>query len=149
MAKKKKIIYEQQVAALPIVTGIDGKPQVVLVTSRETGRWVIPKGWTMRGRKDHEAAAVEAFEEAGVTGKVEKRPLGTYEYVKVMPKGQDDIDVRVTVYLLDVDHVLGKWPELKERTRDMVSTIEAAERVDEDGLRQIIRDLNKDIKLTA
>ena len=66
-----------QVAALP-VKGKPGKYRVLLVTSRETRRWIIPKGWPMKGRKDHEAAAQEALEEAGVTGHVHKHPMGAY-----------------------------------------------------------------------
>lgn len=149
MAKKKKKIFADQVAALPIKAGIDGKPQIVLVTSRETGRWVIPKGWPMRNRKNHDAAAIEAYEEAGVVGKVNKHPLGTFDYVKVMPKGRDDVDCRVAVYLLDVEKLLGKWPEAKERTRDFCSPVEAAERVDEVGLKAIILNFASEYQLTA
>ena len=71
-----------QVAALPLRTGSDGTLQVLLVTSRETRRWVIPKGWPMKGLKPYEAAAQEALEEAGLKGHVEEKPVGTYTYFK-------------------------------------------------------------------
>lgn len=148
MAKKKKT-WQPQVAALPVRTGFDGKTQVLVITSRETGRWVLPKGWPMEGRKDPHAALIEAFEEAGVKGKVSKHASGTYDYVKVMPKGKADIDVRVTVYLMDVTDELKRWPERDERTRDWVSAIEAADRVDEPELKKIILSLSKPQKLAS
>ena len=61
-----------QVAALPLTIGEDGVTRVLLLTSRETRRWVIPKGWPMKGCKPYEAAAQEALEEAGVTGQAKK-----------------------------------------------------------------------------
>lgn len=149
MPKNKKQKIANQVAALPIKTGIDGKPQIILVTSRETGRWVIPKGWPMRNRKDHAAAAIEAYEEAGVVGKPDKKPLGTFDYIKVMPKGREDVQCRVSVYLLNVDRLLPKWPESKERVRDFCSPVVAAERVDEPELKAIILGLADAFKLTG
>jgi 8-oxo-dGTP pyrophosphatase MutT (NUDIX family) len=72
----------QQVAALPVVVGDDGIARVLLLTSRKTKRWVIPKGWPMKGLKPHEAAAQEAFEEAGLSGKIGKKRIGRYTYFK-------------------------------------------------------------------
>ncbi|HEX2018774.1 MAG TPA: NUDIX hydrolase, partial [Aurantimonas sp.] len=76
-----KIKRRKQFAALPFRTDADGV-EVLLVTSRDTGRWVIPKGWPMKNRRPHRAAAIEAFEEAGVVGKASKVPMGTYDYDK-------------------------------------------------------------------
>ena len=70
-----------QVAALPFRIK-DGKIEVLLVTSRETKRWLIPKGWPMKGKKPHKAAAQEAEEEAGVKGEIKNKPLGSYDYWK-------------------------------------------------------------------
>ncbi len=128
-----------QVAALP-VKGKPGKYRVLLVTSRETRRWIIPKGWPMKGRKDHEAAALEALEEAGVTGHVHKHPMGAYTYKKRLAAGTEG--VRVMVYLLEVEKESGKWLEKDQRQREWVSTSEAAERVDEPGLSAIIKQLD-------
>src|SRR5690606_20329418 len=71
----------RQVAALPFRIK-DGKVEVLLVTSRETKRWLIPKGWLMKGKKPHKAAAQEAVEEAGVKGEIESESLGHYDYWK-------------------------------------------------------------------
>ena len=131
--------YEAQVAALP-VRGKPGSYRVLLVTSRETRRWIIPKGWPMKGRKDYEAAAQEALEEAGVTGRVHKHPMGAYTYEKRAAQGVEHI--RVAVYLLEVEKESRKWPEQSERQREWFSTKAAAERVDEPGLTSIIERLD-------
>src|SRR5690606_23483459 len=75
----------RQVAALPWRRGGDGL-EVLLITSRETGRWVVPKGGRMPGRTDAEAAAEEAVEEAGVTGRVVESPCGTFRYLKILKR---------------------------------------------------------------
>ncbi len=75
-----------QYAALPHRGG--AQPEILLVTSRETGRWVIPKGWPMKGKSGSEAAAREAFEEAGVVGEIAPEPLGAYGYVKFLKSGE-------------------------------------------------------------
>src|SRR3954453_14878196 len=99
-----------QTGALPWRLGPNKRIEVLLVTSRRSGRWTIPKGWPMPGKTLAEAAAQEAFEEAGVSGTVGPRPLGTFRHVKQ----QDvigDIEVNIVVHPLWVDHELPKWPE--------------------------------------
>ena len=83
---KSKIRDHVQFAALPFQYGEDGRLRVMLLTSRETRRWVIPKGWPIHGRKPSEVAAQEAFEEAGLLGTiVGKRPIGSYHYGSSYP----------------------------------------------------------------
>jgi 8-oxo-dGTP pyrophosphatase MutT (NUDIX family) len=128
----------RQVGALP-VRWTSGALRVLLITSRGTGRWVIPKGWPVAGRKDHEAAAQEAEEEAGVVGRIRKRPLGRYIYRKRQP---DRIDLcEVTVYPLVVKRQMSHWPEMEQRACGWFSLEDAAIRVDEPELRKIIRGL--------
>ena len=124
-----------QYAALPFRL----KPQreVMLVSSRETKRWVIPKGWPMKGRKPYAAAAQEALEEAGLVGKVEKAPLGSYSYVKKMRNGAG-ILCRVDVYALQVQRQLKKWPEREERITRWFPIEQAAEAVREPELAKLI-----------
>src|SRR3954470_23354950 len=76
-----------QYAALPYRRRADGAMEILLVTSRETKRWVIPKGWPIKGRRPHVAAAREALEEAGLVGRVDKEPIGTYRYNKRLKNG--------------------------------------------------------------
>ena len=128
-----------QVGALP-VRGKPGTYEVLLVTSRETRRWIIPKGWPMKGKKDCNAAAQEAFEEAGVAGRVHTHPMGAYTYEKHREGGSEA--VRVMVYLLEVQQETEDWPERAERKREWMSAAKAAKSVDEAGLAEIITRLN-------
>ncbi len=127
--------YRAQVAALPIRRGANGT-EVLLVTSRESHRWIIPKGWPEKGLKDHEAAAREALEEAGVVGKVRKRPLGAYTYDKRHETGVEPC--RVMVYVLEVETLLLTWRERDERKRQWFEAADAAELVSEPGLASMI-----------
>jgi 8-oxo-dGTP pyrophosphatase MutT (NUDIX family) len=132
--------FRAQVAALPVRRGKAGTWQVLLITSRDTGRWIIPKGWPMKGRKDHQAAAREAHEEAGVVGKVHKHPVGGYSSQKRFADRTEPC--RVLVYRLDVEKQLENWPEKGERSAAWVDVADAASRVIEPGLAAIIRRLN-------
>jgi 8-oxo-dGTP pyrophosphatase MutT (NUDIX family) len=127
----------RQVAALPYVKQKDGL-QVLLVTSRETGRLVLPKGWTEKGMKDAAAAALEAFEEAGVKGSVSSRPIGSYNYTKIIGPGFALV-CSVNVYPLEVKKQLKAWPEKSQRARLWLSPSEAANRVAEPALAEILR----------
>ncbi|NGM35615.1 NUDIX hydrolase [Methylobacterium sp. DB0501] len=128
----------RQVAVLPVRAGPDGALQVMLITSRETRRWVVPKGWPMKGLKNYEAAAREAYEEAGLIGRVGRRALGSYFYHKRL-KSRDMVLCQVQVFRLDVRKQLKTWPEQSEREGRWFSVPEAAEAVTEAGLAALIR----------
>lgn len=125
-----------QYAALPWRRGEAGV-EVLLITSRETRRWVIPKGWPMKGRKPFEAAAQEAFEEAGVIGVVKARKAGAYRYAKRLKNGKLRL-VHVNVYPLKVREERDRWPEMAEREKKWVAPAEAAAMVDEPELQALI-----------
>ena len=111
----------------------------MLLTSRETSRWVIPKGWPMPGRKPHQVAMREAFEEAGLIGKmVSKQPFGSYHYTKLLSPGQQML-CEVLVFLFQVERQLEDWPEKSQRETRWFEPREAAALVDEGGLGEIIR----------
>jgi 8-oxo-dGTP pyrophosphatase MutT (NUDIX family) len=112
------------------------KVQFCLVTSRRSGRWIVPKGWPMNGQTPMDAAATEAFEEAGVRGKIEHRPIGVFSYYKVHSK--NELPCIAVVYPLKVKKVLRTWPEHKERNRKWLSRKKAAALVDNAELSQII-----------
>ncbi|OCX59850.1 NUDIX hydrolase [Thioclava sp. SK-1] len=130
---------EMQVAAV-CLRQHNGEKQVLLITSRGTGRWVIPKGWPMRGRSLSGAAEQESWEEAGVKGKITTKACGTYTYDKVLESGLA-IPVEVKVFKLDVKAVHDDFPEAQERTREWFAPKHAAEKVDEPGLQKLIRSL--------
>jgi 8-oxo-dGTP pyrophosphatase MutT (NUDIX family) len=125
-----------QYAALPF--RLTPQREVMLVSSRETKRWVIPKGWPMKGRKPHAAAAQEALEEAGVVGKIEKVSLGSYHYIKLMRNGAG-ILCRVDVFPLEVERQRKNWPEREERITRWFPIDEAADAVREPELAKLIR----------
>ncbi len=132
----------RQFAALPYRQSKSGNIEVLLVTSRETRRWIIPKGWPISGVKPHDLAALEAMEEAGVTGEVENEPIGTYRYEK---KRSDGTIVMCTVdtFALKVEERMPTWPEQDERERKWFSLDEAAQKVQEPDLRALIKKLER------
>jgi 8-oxo-dGTP pyrophosphatase MutT (NUDIX family) len=112
--------------------------QVLLITSRETGRWVIPKGWPMAGLTPSEAALREAWEEAGVQGRIQDRALGEYLYDKV---ASPVLTTRcaVAVFPLQVQALKRTFPEAKQRRRRWFSASKAAQLVAEPDLAQLLR----------
>jgi 8-oxo-dGTP pyrophosphatase MutT (NUDIX family) len=128
-----------QVSALPLQRDEQGNLRVLLITSRETRRWIIPKGWPMKGLDDSEAAAREALEEAGVTGRVRRKPIGTYQYWK---RGVASFELcEVKVYPLEVERQLETWREKGQREARWFSPEDAADLVEEPGLRALIATL--------
>jgi 8-oxo-dGTP pyrophosphatase MutT (NUDIX family) len=136
---RSEVDVVKQIGAIPYRCDDQGNLQVLLVTSRETGRWVIPKGWPMKGRSDCKAASKEANEEAGVKGSVGRKPIGVYEYFKRVREGFELIEV--TVFPLRVDEQLAKWPEMTERKRRWFSIEEAQRTVMEPGLQSLLGSL--------
>lgn len=132
-----------QYAALPIGWTNKGKPRVLLITSRQTRRWVMPKGWPMTGKKPWRAAEIEAMEEAGVLGSVSKVPLGLYEYRKLLDDGEK-VTCQVTLYPLVVERLLKRWPERDERRRMWFSPKGAAKAVNEKSLKRLLLSLKDD-----
>jgi 8-oxo-dGTP pyrophosphatase MutT (NUDIX family) len=126
-----------QYAALPWRKRDDGAVEMLLITSRESRRWVIPKGWPMKDKAPEAAAAQEAYEEAGVIGKSVRKSLGVYHYDKRLRSGRSQ-HVRVMVYPLEVREARDIWPEMAERDRLWSSPAEAAGLVDEPELRALL-----------
>src|SRR3954451_11012453 len=125
----------QQIGALPFRFD-DGRLRVMLITSRESRRWVIPKGWPMRGLKPHRAAEREAYEEAGLEGRIGKTAVGVYAYQKRLPNGPV-VPCEVSVFPLQVIRQRKRWPEMGQRDERWLGPDEAAELVQEEGLRRI------------
>ena len=133
---KRKAPERRQYAALPYRIAPDGRLEVLLATSRETKRWVIPKGWPMKGLKPHKAAAQEAFEETGAVGRPAKDAIGAYVYWKRLK--DTFVLCRVKVFPLRVERLEETWSEQDERERRWFPQGEAAARVEEPGLRALV-----------
>ncbi|MCI2400386.1 NUDIX hydrolase [Aliiroseovarius subalbicans] len=128
-----------QVAAL-CYRGKGDRKEVLLVTSRGTGRWILPKGWPIDGMNAAEAAMQDAWKEAGVTdGKLAKEPLGEFQFTKQMNEGAP-ARCSAQVYPIKVKAMEDDFPEAEERELKWVATEEAAEMVDEKDLQQLLRD---------
>jgi len=127
-----------QVAALCYRERDNGR-EVLLVTSRDTGRWIIPKGWPIRGLSSAQAAKQEAWEEAGVSkGAMTDDSIGTYTYDKTLSNGLP-VPVETLVYPLEVTNLKEQFPESHQRKRKWVSTSDAASLVQERELKSILR----------
>lgn len=118
------------------------KVEILLQTSRDTGRWVIPKGWPMADLPGYGVAEQEAFEEAGVHGTVEHKPLGFFHYEKCMQEGLK-IPCRVQVFALEVISKDEDFKEKDDRMFEWVSCDEAAARVHEAELKKLIQQFEK------
>lgn len=133
LVKKGKTI--RQVAVLPYRER-NGRPEILLLTSRQTKRFVIPKGWPMKGKPDSEAALIEARQEAGLVGLIDAQSHGSYSYWKRLKT--IFIPVTVTVYGLRVTKELKEFREQGERERAWVSPEQAKMLVDEPKLISLI-----------
>ncbi len=136
-----------QVAALPWRRNGDAV-EVMLITSRDTGRWVLPKGWPADDEPLNDAAAREAHEEAGLKGAVAVREAGRYFYAKALSSGED-IACEVRVFPLKVKHVFDKWKESRQRTRKWMFGDEAAAAVHEQDLGALIADFCESARRSA
>ena len=116
--------------------------EVLLITSLNSKRWILPKGWAEPGHSLPENAAREAFEEAGVTGKISAQPVGTYHYLKEKKDG-GGVPCRVEVFALAVTKQAHDWPEKGARDVAWLPLDQAAARVGEPGLRQVLKDFRK------
>ena len=129
-----------QYAALPYRRRAEGSIEIMLITSRDTGRWLIPKGWPKRGLGPAKTAAQEAREEAGLVGQIGKRSIGSYHYDKRLPDGSAQRCV-VKVFALKVEKQKKSWPEGHQRSRRWFALHEAAATVWEPELNTIILSL--------
>ena len=117
--------------------------EILLITSRQTKRWLIPKGWPIDDKSPSEGAAQEAFEEAGIRGETNSVTLGSFDYEKRL-KGSISQSCRVAVFALEVKEILEDWPEAHERERRWYPADEAAALVEEAQLAEIIRRFARD-----
>jgi 8-oxo-dGTP pyrophosphatase MutT (NUDIX family) len=129
----------KQYGAVPFRVRDDGTIQVMLITSRETRRWIVPKGWPKKGGPRPTAKA-EAFEESGVRGKVHRKPLGSFEYRKKLNRGRH-ILCKLQVFPLSVKKQAKNWPERLDRTTRWFSLTDAAKLCSDPELGVLLRKL--------
>lgn len=140
-AEKTAVRVRRQCGVIPMKIDAVGQLVILLVTSRETGRWVIPKGWTAAKLSDAKAAAREAFEEAGIVGRIfSKKPFGTYQYEKRLSPART-VTCEVSVFLFHVTEQLETWPEKEQRQISWFHLAEAAALVAEPELASMLLNL--------
>jgi predicted phosphate transport protein (TIGR00153 family) len=126
-----------QYGVLPYRTDAAGGLQILLITSKERRRWVIPRGNPIPFFLNYESAAREAFEEAGVEGKIATAPIGSYRYGKRRRSGAEAAAI-VTVYPLRVTREAKDWPERSQRRRQWFDRADAVEAVEEPELKALL-----------
>ncbi|WP_018899541.1 NUDIX hydrolase [Rhizobium sp. 2MFCol3.1] len=132
--------FRQQYGAICFrYVGMSSKIEVLVISSRDTGRWIVPKGWPMKKKKPHEAAAVEAWEEAGVKGSVRKDAVGRYTYLKFLDDGSV-VPTIVDLFQIEVTVQQDEFKEKGQRRIAWVEPDEAARRVRELELKSLLVD---------
>ena len=126
-----------QYAALPWRRRRGNPIEILLVTTRRTGRWIVPKGWPVSGCSPGECAAREAMEEAGVLGVIAESPIGAFPYQKRLKSGES-VRCRVEVFPLKVTHQMRDWPEKSVREVCWCPVEDALARTSDPGLRRLI-----------
>ncbi|MGJ8570863.1 MAG: NUDIX hydrolase [Hoeflea sp.] len=134
-------------SAAAVFRGSGDKCELLLITSRDTARWIVPKGWIEDGEDGAEAAVRETWEEAGLIGEVlPGGPVGQYRYIKQRGRRSDAV-CEVDVYILKLLEQRDLWPERDERRRKWFPVATAIGLVAEDGLKNVIRDAFRILKL--
>lgn len=128
----------RQCAALPFKQE-DGETLVMLITSRDSGRWILPKGWSEKRLSEPELAAKEAYEEAGIVGEISPTPISCYRYTKRLAIASKECSV--TIYPLRVTRLLADWPEAHQRRRGWFTLAQAALHIDDSELVTILLSL--------
>ena len=132
MAGRLKGVFRQS-GVIPVLDD-----RLVLITSRKSERWIIPKGYVEKGLSPADSAAKEAYEEAGLIGEVHYKKAGQFRYSKF---GKH---FSVQVYPLFIETMLDEWDEMHDRRRKLVTPAEAVEMVYHEELRQIITNYFRD-----
>ena len=138
MSDDQDIPVRLQYGALPYRLGKSGEVELLLITSRTTRRWIIPKGWPIKARKPWQTAEIEARQEAGVCGVMGKAPVGRFRYRKLLDEDGRLVPCEVTVFPLRVTRTLAKWPEQAERDVRWMTPAKATSVLADPELRAVV-----------
>jgi 8-oxo-dGTP pyrophosphatase MutT (NUDIX family) len=126
----------KQFAALPYRMR-DDDVEILLITTRKKGHWSLPKGWPIRRSTPQTTAKIEAYEEAGVWGKIGDEKIG--HFTKWRRRKMQSVLCQVEIFPLEVTRQQDDWPEKRERKRIWVAARKAAKLVRKSGLRRAIK----------
>ena len=136
--KKAKMAVRMQYGVLPYRFSQYAALEILLVTTRGTKRWIVPKGWPIKGLSPVKSAAREAFEEAGVTGRIGAKSIGFFAYDKLVDEAGGTTTCEVKIYPLLVKRQSHVWPESHQRTTQWVEPSRAIAMIKEAGLKKIV-----------
>jgi 8-oxo-dGTP pyrophosphatase MutT (NUDIX family) len=136
--RKRKQAIRVQYGALPYRFSQDAALEILLVTTRGTRRWIVPKGWPIKGLRPAESAAREAFEEAGVMRRIGPKPIGVFACDKLLDEAGGTTMCEVKVYPLLVKRQSHVWPESHQRTTHWVGPSRAIAMIKEADLKKIV-----------
>ncbi|MEM9577091.1 MAG: NUDIX hydrolase [Pseudomonadota bacterium] len=145
LSGRHKTDLRSQFGALCYRVRKDEKVEVLLITSRSSGRWIIPKGWPIDGKTPADTAAVEAWEEAGARGVSDGRCVGIFSYRK-STEDMGTLPCVAMVFAIEVVDLEMDFPESEQRERKWVTRKQAAKLVDEPELARIIRDFEPGLR---
>lgn len=120
-APKQERAIRIQYGVLPYRFTETNSLEVLLVTTRQTRRWVIPKGWPIKGLRPPKSAEREAYEEAGIRGTVGAKSIGAFSYEKALDAHGVTVPCEVQVFPMAVKRQSDTWPEAHEREAEMMS----------------------------
>lgn len=123
--------------------------EILLLTRRRSKRWIIPKGWPIKGLQPPKSAAREAFEEAGVRGRIGAKSIGLFVYDKILDENGLRVGCEVRVFPLLVKRQSATWPEMEQRVVQWVAPDKALTLIEEPGLRALIARFAERIALAA
>ncbi|WP_370932026.1 NUDIX hydrolase [Bartonella sp. DGB1] len=127
---------------------INNKYEILLVTSKTSKRWIIPKGWPQKNKNLSESALQETIEEAGATGNITQIPVGHYYYEKLSRSKQKSKKIRLDVFGLEVTEIYQDWQERYQRCRQWFTADEAVLIIEQPELAQLVSDFFNDLEKT-
>lgn len=136
--RKVKRAVRLQYGALPYRFTADAALEFLLVTTRQSRQWIIPKGWPIKGLRPAKSAAREAFEEAGVRGRIGGKSIGLFAYNKTLDANGIRVSCEVRVFPLLVKRQSKAWPEVEQRVVQWVAPTKALTLVKDEGLKGLM-----------
>jgi 8-oxo-dGTP pyrophosphatase MutT (NUDIX family) len=144
-----KLAVRVQYGALPYRFTPDAALEILLVTTRQSKQWIIPKGWPIKGLRPAKSAAREAFEEAGVRGRVGGKSIGFFAYNKTLDGNRIEVNCEVRVFPLLVKRQSETWPEIEQRVVQWVVPNKALALIKDPGLKGLIAAFAKRMAVAA
>ena len=138
-----------QYGALPYRFTRDAELEILLITTRQSKRWIIPKGWPIKGLRPAKSAAREAFEEAGVSGRVGAKSVGFFAYDKILDENGVRVSCEVRVFPLLVKRQSDAWPEIEQRVVEWVAPDKALTLIEEPELKALVAAFAKRLAVAA